>query len=148
MRDSSAVSDCECGIQKIAIEDESFPISFDSMMGEYHLICGDESHAIMYFCPWCGGSLPESKRDTFFTKPTEEDQKDIAQKMKGVETSEQLMAILGPPSETSDNPVQTHYSYRDHWASLELVVLVRMRLLSYAVHGKFIRSESASAESE
>jgi hypothetical protein len=150
MQDDVAIPECTCGWPQRAVLNEWFPIKFDSEMGEYQLVldCGDrgKGEAMMRFCPWWGQSLPKSKRGDYFTKPTDKDQQDVRQKLKGVTTVEQMLTALGPPSETHDNPSHVQYTYGDSWDSLVLNVQVRKNLLSYAWHGRYIGSDSASCE--
>ena len=51
--------------------DPSFPVVFDIEMNEYAVVHApnQQTQAIMRYCFWCGGALPDSKRGMFFMEP-------------------------------------------------------------------------------
>lgn len=65
---NSESKSCECGFPKRWFADPTWPVEFDERMNEYNLV-HDGAKAIMRYCYWCGGRLPDSKRDNFFTTP-------------------------------------------------------------------------------
>lgn len=117
---------CECSFPQRAVTNVWFPVTYDEKMGEYQLIldCGERGmgSAVLHYCPWCGGLLPKSKRDTFFTVPTEADETDVAEKMASIKTVEQMRTVLGEPSLGSSRAWLNQYTYSDTWESLDLVI--------------------------
>jgi len=58
----------DCTIHKDKYECPDKLLSYSLVFDEYGLIIhdGGRSHISIYFCPWCGKKLPESKRDRWF----------------------------------------------------------------------------------
>lgn len=57
-----------CAELKRAIEDPSSPFQYLPQVNEFGVdyIDGGTSMQLIEYCPFCGGKLPESKRDLFF----------------------------------------------------------------------------------
>lgn len=56
---------CECGSVARNAENTDHPLQFDPVLEEYYLRYGngdDEVRQVVYFCLFCGGKLPASKR--------------------------------------------------------------------------------------
>jgi hypothetical protein len=85
---------CSCGMPDKWTMDPSFPVVFDVATNEYAVLHGPNQRvqAVMRYCFWCGGALPESKRDTFFTAP------DPAE----VTAMKRILARLGLPGLVDD----------------------------------------------
>ena len=63
---------CNCGLPKRWTKGPPhFPLKYDEEMNEYSIARGQnkDREALMYYCFFCGGKLPKSKRDSQFTKP-------------------------------------------------------------------------------
>jgi hypothetical protein len=60
----------DCDIHKDIFECPDILVKYSSQFDEYGLIIhdGGSSTLEIYFCPWCGKKLPESKRDRWFDK--------------------------------------------------------------------------------
>ena len=60
----------DCDIHTNIFECLDVLIKYSSQFDEYGLIIHDGGNSLVeiYFCPWCGEKLPESKRDTWFNK--------------------------------------------------------------------------------
>lgn len=126
--------DCECGKPEKYATDPTVPVEFDEIMNEFHLV-RDGSKLIMRYCTWCGGRLPKSKRDLFFTEPNESERAEVMELMKGARSHDDLLRILGPADELSESSGQVAtpgninyarwsqtYLYKTRWKSLELWV--------------------------
>jgi len=125
---------CECGKPAKYAADPMIPVEFDEKMNEYHLV-RDGAKTIMRYCFWCGGRLPDSKRDLFFTKPSESEKAEVSELLKAAKSHDDVLRILGPADELFDGnggsatPGDIHYSrwnqtylYKSRWKTLELWV--------------------------
>jgi hypothetical protein len=93
------IDKCNCYIVEKWLKSMVSPIKFDVQFHEYYLEGKDTSSSIFYFCPICGGRLPESKRDDFFHTPSEAEIDKIRKKVKNATTINELIKILGVPNE-------------------------------------------------
>lgn len=70
---------CQAMIQQISYQCEQHEskfdcpdqlVSYNEKFDEYSLIIHDGGSSILriHFCPWCGATLPESKRDRWFNE--------------------------------------------------------------------------------
>ena len=56
---------CKEMVENLA--DPTVPLGYNNVFDEYYLIrSGGESWQLIYFCPFCGERLPQSRRDQFF----------------------------------------------------------------------------------
>jgi hypothetical protein len=72
----SEAGPCECGWFDRASAEPRVPIEFNQTVGEFHLRyegCDGPSTLVFYYCPFCGGRAPPSRRDTLFAQPTDEE---------------------------------------------------------------------------
>ncbi len=119
---------CSCNWAELAaMSNRRLPISYDAKMGEYLLELIPDGSAVMRFCPFCGGELPDSKRDSFFADPTPEDMADITSVIALLKTVNDMHQHLGVPDETipadPSNPrAVNQYSYCKRWASVTLCI--------------------------
>ena len=103
---------CECGHPERWAADPTWPVEFDERMNEYNLV-HDGVKAIMRFCYWCGGRLPDSKRGDFFTTPDETELAEVRALLADAKTAEDVFRILGSPDETHDWKEPARPSYVD-----------------------------------
>lgn len=103
---------CECGHPERWAADPTCPVEFDERMNEYNLV-HDKAKAIMRYCYWCGGRLPDSKRGNFFTTPSEEELAEVRSLFAKAKTADDVLHILGSPDETHDWKEPTSPSYVD-----------------------------------
>jgi hypothetical protein len=107
--------------------DPAYPVKFDGEHGEYWLV-GDGDIALMYFCFSCGGRLPESKRSTLFTTPTDADVAAVTRIIAQLKSVEDAVRLLGQPDERYDAPPllgadwNRTLRYSSRWESLFLDV--------------------------
>lgn len=92
---------CNCDHPTKWVADSHFPVEFDEEMNEYYLV-RDGARAVMRYCFWCGGRLPESTRGTFFTTPDQDEMNEIHSLLTNARALEDVFRILGPPDETLD----------------------------------------------
>lgn len=130
MDKSSEERPCKCGHPARWIFDPHYPVEFDEQMNEYHLV-RDGARAVMRYCFWCGGRLPESKRGMFFTMPDKAEMDEIHSLLANTKSLADVFRILGPPDETLESPgsqigrgraiywERTH-RYSTRWKSLHL----------------------------
>lgn len=138
---------CDCGTPQRSSADPGCPVEFDSEMNEFHLI-HKRMRAVMRYCFWCGGRLPESKRDQFFSEPSESEKREVSRLLKGVKTIGDARTVLGEPDETFDgNETEQGESslrwkqmlrYSRRWKTLVLSVMeMADGTISYITCGQF-----------
>lgn len=88
---------CDCGVLERMADEPKFPIEFDAALNEYHITCGDGGHAMIYYCPFCGGSTPKSKRDRLFHRITDAEKVRLSELTKDMRTIQDVTAALGEP---------------------------------------------------
>lgn len=103
---------CECGHPERWAADPVWPVEFDERMNEYNLV-HDGVKAVMRYCYWCGGRLPESKRSSFFTKPDETERAEVQSLLADAKTAEDVFRVLGSPDETHERKESTKRAYTD-----------------------------------
>ena len=128
---------CSCGIPAKWAEDDTFPVEYDSETGEFSVIHGRSGKARwrMVFCPSCGGRLPESRRPSFFTTPSEQEKQEVAGLLKGIHDIASMQRVLGDPdavvewSDTQEMPEgrygarkwKRQFTYQRRWNTLVLI---------------------------
>lgn len=91
---------CNCGSLERAAEDPANPIIFDSKFNEYQLeyqAASGPAQMMIYYCPLCGGKAPESKRDRFFSRISNEEFRRLSNMTKNIRTIEDAIKALGAP---------------------------------------------------
>src|SRR5687768_12376910 len=87
---------CNCQLPSQWAKDRNVPIQFDPELNEYNLLC-DDFTITLYYCPFCGGRLPESKRDELFVVASPMEQAALQNSLSGMKTIGEVIAILGEP---------------------------------------------------
>lgn len=92
---------CSCGSPVKWAEDSTFPVEYDSQTGEFNLVHGKSGKGRwrMRFCPSCGGRLPESRRSSFFTTPSEEEKHEVTRLVDRIHDLVSLQQALGDPDD-------------------------------------------------
>ena len=90
------MSECNCQLPSQWAKDPNVPIQFDPKLNEYNLL-GDARTITLYYCPFCGRRLPESKRGELFVEASPEEQSALQTRLKGMKTIGEVIAILGEP---------------------------------------------------
>jgi len=90
---------CDCGVLENASKEPSSPIRWDERMNEYHIVDTKGGQMMVYYCPFCGGSTPKSRRGSFFAHVTQEEEHRITELFRGIHTVSDVVARFGPPDE-------------------------------------------------
>jgi predicted nucleic acid binding AN1-type Zn finger protein len=61
---------CDCGVLERMADDPAFSIEFDPALNEYHITCQSGGYSVIYYCPFCGGRTPKSKRTRLLHRMT------------------------------------------------------------------------------
>ena len=73
----SSAGPCECNWFTHAVAEPGVPVEFDEELNEYHLVYtstgGGQGRMQMYFCPFCGGTSPRSRRADLFAHLTDDE---------------------------------------------------------------------------
>jgi hypothetical protein len=143
---------CTCGSIAAWAANPELPVTYDKRMNEYGMPGVD-----FFYCVVCGGRMPESKRGTFFTEPSEADYADFRTRTKPLKTLEQVVAVFGKPDGESgpiiltaehkaiynDQNVRRTISYDHIWESLRAHFQEKNDgSLLCCCSGRYIRSES------
>ncbi len=79
-------------------DDLKDPVEFDLRLNEYHLTRKDDSgYSLVYFCPFCGGRAPASKRSSLFQRLDPAEQARLFELTKNLRTEHDVIAALGQP---------------------------------------------------
>ena len=135
--------------------DPSFPVVFDIATNEYAVLHGpnQRAQAVMRYCFWCGGALPESKRDTFFTAPDPAEVTAMKRILARVSDARSMRDVLGEPDSTDDWPRDEYhrqqaeiygierwerqYTYTSRWRTLCVTITEKADgSVTYAFSGK------------
>jgi hypothetical protein len=88
---------CKCNWLTHAAEDPKCPVEFDSELNEFHIVRGPQDHMMIYYCPFCGGAAPKSKRDRLFHTLTDVERDRLVRLTKDMRTLSDVIAALGEP---------------------------------------------------
>jgi len=81
--------------------DLKYPVEFDERLNEYNLVCKGEI-AVMRYCSWCGGRLPESKRGDLLSTPSDDEKEEVRHLLSDAKTTGNVLQLLGVPDETHE----------------------------------------------
>ena len=68
-------------------------------MNEYHIVDTNGGRMMVYYCPFCGGSTPESRRGSCFAHVTQQEEHRITELFRGISKVSDVVARFGPPDE-------------------------------------------------
>jgi hypothetical protein len=89
---------CQCGVVERNAKNPYVPVTFDEELNEYHLTHYDQdSYSMLYYCFFCGGKLPESKRGTFFEEMDPKEVTEFSRLAEQVSDVKSMRAVLGEP---------------------------------------------------
>jgi hypothetical protein len=153
---SSNNARCECKTVEQLASDRKSPIEYDRHLNEYNLVSGDgNTRYRMYFCFFCGGKLPESRRAGFFSEPSDQEMKEVAQLLSKAGSMQKVVQFLGEPDETlkapkgqnGDSVYKSHHRYLKRWNTLDLTIRERKDgSIDSAFTGKYRGESSRSAK--
>jgi len=90
---------CDCGTLERAAKEPSHAIRWDERMNEYYISYGHGGQMMVYYCPFCGGSTPKSRRASFFAHVTTDEETRIYGLFKGIHAVADVIARFGVPDE-------------------------------------------------
>jgi len=61
-------------------------LEFEAELNEYHLVRGPKDYLMIYYCPYCGGSAPKSKRGRLFHRLTDVERQRLVDLTKDMRT--------------------------------------------------------------
>jgi Domain of unknown function (DUF6980) len=93
---------CDCGHLENASKEPDHPIRFNTRMNEYYLSLKNGGQMMIYYCPFCGGRTPESRRSSFFAHVTQEEEMRIYKLFEGIRNVTDTIAKFGPPDEEQE----------------------------------------------
>jgi len=88
---------CDCRVLEHASREPDHPIRWDERLQEYYIVYGKSGRMMIYYCPFCGGSTPKSRRSLLFHSLTDEEQRRLSNLIKGLETVQGVKAAFGEP---------------------------------------------------
>lgn len=88
---------CKCGWLERAADDPKTPVEFDAGMNEYHIVLGAKDILMIYYCPFCGGSAPKTRRDQLFHTLTDVELERLVTLTKDMRTVEDVTRAFGEP---------------------------------------------------
>jgi hypothetical protein len=104
---------CDCGALENASKEADHPIRWDDRMNEYYLAYGKDGRMMIYYCLFCGGRTPESRRASFFAHVTQEEETRIYGLFRGIRTVTDVVARFGPPDEEREFGSAVRHRERD-----------------------------------
>jgi len=98
---------CKCEVLERASKEADHPIRWDEQMNEYYIAYGKSGQMSgrmsVYYCPFCGGKTPKSRRHSFFAHVTREEETRIYGLFREVRTVADVVARFGPPDAEHEN---------------------------------------------
>jgi hypothetical protein len=88
---------CKCEWLERAADEPTCPVEFDAELNEYHLVRGPKDYMMIYYCPYCGGSAPKSRRGRLFHTLTDIEQHRLVNLTKDLRTLQDVTTAFGEP---------------------------------------------------
>lgn len=88
---------CDCGSLQHMADEPNCPVEFDAGLNEYHIVHQGGGYSMIYYCPFCGGRVPKSRRDRLFQTITDAEQHRLCELTKGMRTVEDVIRAFGEP---------------------------------------------------
>ena len=88
---------CDCGNLERMADDPKCPVEFDAELNEYHITRQGGGYSMIYYCPFCGGSTPKSRRSRLFHRITDDEQRRLCDITKDMRTVQAVTAAFGEP---------------------------------------------------
>ena len=92
---------CQCGSLERAAENPDSLVVFDTMTNEYHIVdtVHGRSELVVYYCFFCGGKAPISKRGELFARVSPDEKARLVSLCKDIRTFDDAMRVFGPPDQ-------------------------------------------------
>ena len=92
---------CTCGVLGELSKEPENPIKFDAALNEFHIEYltpqGKKVAIVIYHCTFCGGTLPESRRDKLSKTIPESERQRLSQLIEGVNSIDDAFRAFGVP---------------------------------------------------
>jgi hypothetical protein len=90
---------CDCVVLDMAADEPDTPIVFDDRTNEYQLVHGKDNggHMVFYYCPFCGGRTPDTRRGRLFARITLAEMQRLKELTRDIRTIDDAIRILGEP---------------------------------------------------
>ena len=88
---------CRCDWLERAADDPECPVEFDAKLNEYHIVRGPKDFLMIYYCPFCGGGAPKSRRDRLFHRLTDTERRRLVSLTKDMRTVQDVTRAFGEP---------------------------------------------------
>jgi hypothetical protein len=88
---------CDCRALEQFSREPSVPIEFDAKLNEYHIRGAVGDLVMIYYCPFCGGRTPDSRRDELFMHVTRAETERLKGLTRGLKTLDDVLDAFGPP---------------------------------------------------
>jgi hypothetical protein len=88
---------CDCRVLQHASREPGHPIRWDEKLQEYYIAYGKSGRMMIYYCPFCGGSTPKSRRSLLFHTLTDGERQRLSNLIKGLKTVDDVKAAFGEP---------------------------------------------------
>lgn len=90
------------------------PIEFDPKVNEYHLLeTAPDTYWVIYYCPFCGGKAPQSKRSLLFHKLDVAERKRLTELTQNLQTVREVLNAFGEPDKKMNDGFATITPERD-----------------------------------
>ena len=88
---------CDCDTLERMADNPKCPVEFDAELNEFHIVGQGHSQWMIYYCPFCGGSAPKSRRSHLFHKITDDESRRLCDLTKQIRTLQDVTAAFGEP---------------------------------------------------
>jgi hypothetical protein len=88
---------CDCGVLEYASRQPDHVIRWDERLQEYHIVHGKGSEMMIYYCPFCGGSTPKSRRSLLFHTLTDVERQRLCDLTKDMRMVQEVVGAFGEP---------------------------------------------------
>jgi hypothetical protein len=88
---------CDCGVLERASRKSDHAIRWDDSMNEYYIAHGKNGRMMIYYCPFCGGSTPKSRRSLLFQTLTDSERQRLCTLTKDMRTIQDVTGTFGEP---------------------------------------------------
>jgi hypothetical protein len=87
---------CDCGVLERASRESDHSIRWDERLNEYYIAHG-KGRMMLYYCPFCGGSTPKSRRSLLFHTLTDAERHRLTNLTKDMRTVQEVTGTFGEP---------------------------------------------------
>ena len=121
-----ATSICNCNTLRAWARERGTPVKYDPDLNEFQLTCRS-GYKIFWYCPFCGKSVPRSRRPSLGADVLNEGEK-IRGRLSGLRTRAALVQRFGVPDQ--EDPTATTF-YRRYNSNGKPELISKRRGLTY-----------------